>query len=84
MPNVTRRYENTSLPSYLFEPRDFDKDSVLHFCEKLAFEAHGGLYMEGLFDATMPAALNPLTAKEVLEWGDCAVKFVKTVERSLQ
>jgi len=72
--------EEQYIPSYLHTPLDFKNDSVVRHCEKLACRAHGGKYIESLFESPMPACINPLSSLEALEWGDAAMKFEKKVE----
>jgi hypothetical protein len=55
-----------TVPSYLFEPIDILKDTVLEMTEKAAYKAHSGTYVEGLWDAA-PSTILTLIDEEV-DW----------------
>jgi len=69
---------NVNRPPYLYDKADFSTDNILMYLEKQACIAHGGKYIEALYEAALPAAINPLTKDEVLEWGDSSLQFIKT------
>lgn len=56
------------VPDYVAEPIDLVKDGVRITMEKLSFQATGGKYIEGIWEAPMPAAVNPLSPAEVDEF----------------
>lgn len=72
-----------ALPSYLKEKVDIKKDSVTQVLEKLSYEATGGKYLVGMWDAPMPNSVNPLSYEELRTW-DTRPMVVSTSAYSTQ
>jgi len=59
------------LPQYLDMPIDILSDSVLEICEKVAFKAHDGTYVEGLWDASFSTCVGLIDEPE--DWTPLSV-----------
>lgn len=53
------------VPDYVADPIDLVEDGVRMTLEKLTFQATKGKHIEGIWEAPMPAAVNPLSDYEV-------------------
>jgi len=63
----------TGIPTYINEEIDILSDSTMEICEKLAYRAHGGTYVEGLWDAS-PSTLISIVDDDV-EWKPLEVRL---------
>jgi hypothetical protein len=61
------------IPDYIEEEIDILSDSVLEICEKAAYKAHGGTYVEALWDASPSTILSPINRPE--DWQPLELRF---------
>lgn len=61
------------IPDYLNEEIDILSDSVLEICEKAAYKAHEGTYVEGLWDAAPSTIISKVSGD--LDWQPLTLDF---------
>jgi len=61
------------IPEYINQPIDILSDSVLEICEKAAYKAHGGTYVEALWDASPSTILSPIERPD--DWQPLELRF---------
>jgi len=61
------------IPNYLDEPIDILADTVLEMSEKLAYKAHSGCYVEGLWDASLSTSVGVI--REKVDWQPMQLNF---------
>lgn len=61
------------IPAYIEDIPDILEDSVLEICEKLAYKAHGGTYVEGLWDASPSTIVAPILHE--VDWQPMELSF---------
>jgi len=66
-------YVPPKMPEYLDEPIDILADTALEITEKLAYKAHSGTYVEGLFDASLSTCVGVI--HHPVDWQPACLNF---------